>query len=267
MKGKPIQGWLQMNDVGTAIELFPKRSLARDKGPLYRQLADIIREPIFNGAFPVGSELPKEAIIGERFGISLITVRRALRDLEADGLIKKRSAKPAVVTSAQPPVSLSWTFKNFADMAAFTKDAHLKIKSYRQERSAALQRHFGLGKDQPGFCLRSILCVGTHKKAQITTYFPPDIGEQLKREDFSDVLIFRSVQRRLNITMVVAHCTVKAEIADETLAVDLGVATGSAILAVEMLYQSSDQRNVEFTIARHPADIFSITYDAPNNIV
>ena len=255
-----------MDDAGTTIDLFAKRALERDKGPLYRQLADILREPIFKGAFPVGSELPKEAIIGERFGVSLITVRRALRDLEDDGLIKKRSAKPAVVTSTQPPVSLSWTFENFSDMAAFTRDAHLKIKSYRHESAAVLQRHFGLGKDEPGYCLRSVLCVGTHRKAQITTYFPPEIGGQMKRDDFNDVLIFRSVQKRLNITMVVAHCTVKAEIADEAVAADLGVAVGSAILAVEMLYQSSDQRNVEFTIARHPADIFSITYDAPNNM-
>ena len=41
---------------------------------------------------------------------------------------------------------------------------------------------------------------------------------------------------------------------------------GSAILAVEMMYQSADQRNVEFSIARHPADMFSITYDAPNDL-
>ena len=255
-----------MNELQSTIDLLPKRLLARAQGPLYRQLADILREPIASGAFPVGGELPKEAIIAERFGVSLITVRQALRDLEADGLIRKRSAKPAVVTSPSPPVTLSWTFKNFADMAAFTKDAELKVKSYRKETSPVLSRHFGLGKDEPGYCLRSLLTVGKQKKAQITTYFPPDLGAQLQKEDFNDVLIFRAVQRRLNIRMAVAHCTVRAEIADDVVAADLGVAKGSAILAVEMLYQSADQRNVEFSIARHPAEMFSITYDAPNDL-
>lgn len=250
-----------------AIDTLPKRTLLRAQGPLYRQLADILRAPIIGGSFPVGSELPKEAVIADRFGVSLITVRQALRDLEADGLIRKRSAKPAVVTSASPPVTLSWTFKNFNDMAAFTKDAELKIKSYRKESSPLLQRHFGLEKDEQGYCLRSILSVGKQRKAQVTTYFPPHLGSQLTKDDFNDVLIFRAVQRRLNIRMAVAHCTVRAEIADETVAADLNVAVGSAILAVEMLYQSSDQSNVEFSIARHPADIFSITYDAPNDLV
>lgn len=253
-----------MNEL--AIDILPKRTLLRANGPLYRQLADILREPIVNGSFPVGGELPKEAVIAERFGVSLITVRQALRDLESDGLIRKRSAKPAIVTSNTPPVTLSWTFKNFADMAAFTKDASLKIKSYRKESSPLLQRHFGLGKDEQGYCLRSLLMVGKQRKAQVTTYFPPHIGTQLTKDDFNEVLIFNAVQRRLNIHMAVAHCTVRAEVADEAVAADLKVPVGSAILAVEMLYQSSDQANVEFSIARHPADLFSITYDAPNDL-
>jgi GntR family transcriptional regulator len=88
----------------------------------------------------------------------------------------------------------------------------------------------------------------------------------LKREDFSDVLIFRSVQRHLGLRLDVAHVTVRAEIADEAVAADLGIGLGSAVLTVEMLYQSADQRSIEFSVARHPADIFSITYDAPNDL-
>lgn len=255
-----------MDQSTPTIDILPRRALGRSNGPLYRQLADILREPIANGAFPVGGELPKEAAIAEHFGISLITVRQALRDLEADGLIKKRSAKPAVVAARSPSVNLSWKFKNFADMAAFTKDAQLVVKSYRKERSPLLQRHFDVGKDEAGYCLRGILSIGEQKRAQITSYFPPAIGAKLKREDFCDVLIFRSVQRHLGLRLEVAHVTVRAETADEVVASDLGVAPGSAILTVEMLYQSADQHSVEFTIARHPADLFSITYDAPNDL-
>lgn len=255
-----------MDKLASPLDHLPNRTLARAQGPLYRQLADILREPIASGTYPVGSELPKEALIAERFGVSLITVRQALRDLEADGLIRKRSAKPAVVTARNPSVNLSWTFKNFADMAAFTKDAQLKVKSYRKESVLAAQRHFGMAKDEAVYCLRSVLAVGRQRKAQITTFFPPDVGSRLAREDFTDVLIFQSVQRRLGIRMAVAHCTVRAEVADERVANDLDIAVGAPVLTVEMLYQSADQRNVEFSIARHPADLFSITYDAPNDM-
>src|SRR5688572_20216847 len=216
-----------MDEHVSTIDLLPRRSLARAQGPLYRQLAEILREPIASGAFPVGGELPKEAVLAEKFGVSLITVRQALRELEAGGLIKKRSAKPAIVTAAAPPVTLSWTFNNFNDMAAFTKDAELRIKSYKLESSPVLEQHFGLAKGKKSHCLRSVLAVGKQRKAQITTFFPPAIGSQLKKEDFNDALIFMAVQRRLNIRMVVAHCTVRAEIADKAVAADLGVEVGS----------------------------------------
>ncbi len=255
-----------MNQHVANLGLLPKRVLGRAAGPLYRQLADLLRKPIEDGNFSVGSELPKEARIAEHFGVSLITVRQALRELEAEGLIKKRSAKPAVVAARNPSVNLSWNFKNFADMAAFTRDAQLKVKSYRKEKSPLPHRHFGLGDDEQGYCLRSILSVGKQRKAQITTYFPPDIGERFTRDDFTDVLIFQSVQRLLGLRLVVAHVTVRAEVADEAVAADLGIAVGSPVLTVEMLYQSEDQRNIEFSVARHPADMFSITYDAPNDL-
>jgi GntR family transcriptional regulator len=248
------------------LELLPNRPLLRSNGPLYRQLAEMLREPIASGAFPIGAELPKEADIGARFGVSLITVRQALRDLEANGLIRKRSAKPAVVAAKSPPVSLSWKFENFADMATYTKDARLRIKSYRQEASPVFQRVFGLAPGIGGYCLRAVLEVAGEKKAQVTSYFPPVVGERLGRGDFDDVLIFQSVQRHLGLRLAVAHVTVRAETADDAVAADLKRTRGSAILAVEMLYQSAEQQNIEFTVARHPADIFSITYDAPNDL-
>lgn len=255
-----------MDDRASSFDMLPNRALLRSNGPLYRQLADVLREPIASGALPIGSELPKEAEIGERFGVSLITVRQALRDLEADGLIRKRSAKPAVVVATAPPLGLSWTLQNFADIAAFAKDAELRITSYRRDSSPLLKRVFGLAEGESGYRLRGVLATGDEKKAQVTTYFPPDIGRRLARTDFDDVLIFQSVQRHLGIRLEVAHVTVRAEVADADVAADLDRPEGSAVLVVEMLYQSTDQRRIEFTIARHPADNYSLTYDAPNDL-
>jgi len=255
-----------MNDRVSDLEWLPGRVLVRANGPLYRQLAEALRRPIENGDFAVGAELPKEAEIGQHFGVSLITVRQALRDLEAEGFIRKRSAKPAIVVANAPAGGLSWTMKNFADIAAFAKGAELRVKSYRRDASPVMQRVFGLADGESGFCLRGVLRDGKTRKAQVTSYFPPEIGRRLSRGDFDDALIFQSVQRHLGIRLEVAHVTVRAEIASAAVAADLDRVEGSAILVVEMLYQSADQRKIEFTVARHPADIYRITFDAPNDL-
>jgi len=247
------------------LSSLPARQLLRHDGPLYRQLAAILRAPIVDGSYPVGTELPKEAEIADRFGISLITVRQALRELETDGLIRKRAAKPAVVAARAPTPKLSSAFRNFADIAAYTKDARLEIKSYRRELAEAPRAAFDLAEGDVSYCLRSILVVGGRPEAQITTWFQPEIGKRLKRSDFDDVLIFRAVERHLGLRLSGARISVRAETADQEIARDLDYAEGAPVLAMEMLYRALDRQPVELTIARHRADVFSLVYDAPND--
>jgi GntR family transcriptional regulator len=247
------------------LAFMPARRLLREQGPLYRQLTAILREPILDGSYPVGAELPKEAAIADRFGISLITVRQALRELESDGLIRKRAAKPAVVASRRPAAKLSSAFRNFADMAAYTRDARLEIKSYRQQIADVPRLAFNLDAGEASYCLRSILVVGDRREAHITTWFPPEIGVRLKRKDFDDVLIFRAFEKHLGIRLSGARITVRAELADREVAGDLAYPEGAPVLAMEMLYRTLDQRPVELTVARHRADVFNLVYDAPND--
>lgn len=256
---------LTMTDPSAETTLFPRRSLARRNGPLYQQVADLIRDLIASGALPVGSELPKEAQIEQYLDVSLITVRRALRELEDAGLIRKRSAKPAIVIAQNPTSSNGWKFKTFDDLTTFTRDAVLRVMSYRKETAPVLQKHFGMAKNEAGYCLRGYLAIGDQRKTLVTTYFPPDIGARLSIGDFTDVLIFHTLERCLGLKVERALATVRAEVAETAVARDLEVAVGSPILAIEMLYRTADERNVELTISRNPAELFSLNYDISLN--
>ena len=240
--------------------------LTRDHGPLYRQLASRLREPISDRVLLPGSPLPREADLASRFGVSLITVRQALRDLEGEGLIKKRTAKPAIVAE-QKTRSKPLEFQSFAAIAASSVDRRLVIKSYRKEHSALACEAFGLPAATACYCLRAVLLVNDQPITQTAFYFPPAIGSRLKRADFDDVVVFRAVQRHLGIKLSRAQIKVRAEIADEALAKALGYETGGPILATEMLYFSSTGEPVELTVSRNRADLFSITYDAPNDLL
>lgn len=250
-----------------SLESFMPRALSRDDGPLYRQLAVILREPIANGTLVPGTSLPREADIADRFSVSLITVRQALRDLENDGLIKKRAAKPAIVVAPEAPVMPSFAFRSFAQIADSTKGRALEIHSYRKERSTAASAAFGLKPDESCHCLRATLHQKDGPTGQTTFYFPPAIGARLKRTDFDDVVVFRAVQRHLGIQLSGAKITVRADIADEALAKTLDYKVGGPILVIEMLYLSTAGEPVELTINKNRADLFSLSYDAPNDLV
>ena len=241
--------------------------LSRADGLLYRQLAALLREPIAKGIYPTGSELPTESAIGARFGVSLITVRHALRELEGEGLIRKRTAKAAIVADPQRVSIPSFDLERFSDIGANTSGGRLDIKSYRRERSKLASETFGLQRDIACHCLRGVLIVRDEPMAQITIYFPPEIGSRLKRADFDDVVVFHSLQRHLGIRFARARTTLSAELADADLARDLDYPEGAPVLRLQLTYLTTDDAPVELTIARHRADRFHITLNIRNDEV
>ena len=68
---------------------------------LHRQIFLVLREEISRGLFADGV-LPKEEALCERFGVSRITVRRALSDLAALGVVERRHGRGTFVVG--PPV-------------------------------------------------------------------------------------------------------------------------------------------------------------------
>jgi len=58
--------------------------------PLYQQIYDQLRRRIESAYYTRGSALPAESKLVEEFGVSLITVRRALHELALDGLVESR---------------------------------------------------------------------------------------------------------------------------------------------------------------------------------
>jgi len=57
---------------------------------LHRQLFIVLRDEITRGVYAETGALPKEEALCERFGVSRITVRRALADLAALGMVERR---------------------------------------------------------------------------------------------------------------------------------------------------------------------------------
>ena len=109
-----------------ALLALQPEPLSREHGPLYRQLTMRLRAPIDTGKLAPGHPLPREADLAGRFGVSLITVRQALRDLEGEGLIKKRTAKPAIVATP-PSRNKALEFQSLSAIAASTRAAFFSI--------------------------------------------------------------------------------------------------------------------------------------------
>ncbi len=246
-----------------ATRPFAPRRLSRAGGPLYRQAAAQLRAAIGAGRIGVGADLPTEAALAAGFGVSLITIRHALRELEQEGMIRKRAAKAAVVVASAPSQPAARPLNSIEDVVAATSGAELRIGSFGPRRSAEAAAIFGLDAGTELHCLRGRLLSDGAPLSEITIYFPPEIGARLSRTDFDDVVVFRSVERRLGIRLHGARITVTAELADAALARSLEIEEGGPVLVSRMLWRDAAGAPVELTIARHRADRYSLSYDFP----
>ncbi|MDQ3342889.1 MAG: GntR family transcriptional regulator, partial [Actinomycetota bacterium] len=59
-------------------------------GRISELIVDQMRQLILGGELSTGDRLPPERELAERFGVSRVTVRDALRTLEAQGLLEIR---------------------------------------------------------------------------------------------------------------------------------------------------------------------------------
>lgn len=66
---------------------------------LYIEIAQQIKEDIFQGKYPVGTMLPTETEFENLFDVSKITIRKAIELLAIDGFVKKQSGKGTEVVS------------------------------------------------------------------------------------------------------------------------------------------------------------------------
>jgi GntR family transcriptional regulator len=81
--------------------------------PLYEKAKRHMSEAILMGEWPPGTVLPNETTLAQMFGIAVGTVRRAMSDLVAEGLLSRRRKTGTVVTGRSPHHSMRIFFQYF----------------------------------------------------------------------------------------------------------------------------------------------------------
>ena len=88
--------------------------------PLHRQLFLVLHDEIARGAIPAGDALPTEEELCDQFGVSRITVRRALADLAHQGYITRRQGVGSFVREHKP-TGRQATGRSYMDQLAQTQ--------------------------------------------------------------------------------------------------------------------------------------------------
>lgn len=107
--------------------------------PLYEQIKSTIDRRIETEEWPANFQVPSEEDLADEFGTSRLTVRRALRELQTDGVLLRVQGRGTFVIGPRMQCAV-FSLPDIAEEVASTGGAH----------SCQLLQHSVLGRDSPG---------------------------------------------------------------------------------------------------------------------
>ncbi|WP_197382568.1 GntR family transcriptional regulator [Mycolicibacterium mengxianglii] len=229
---------------------------ARPTDPRYLQVAHTLRQEIVEGVYPVGSQLPTEHALCERFSVSRYTVREALRRLREDNLVSSRPRAGTLVVPRTSTGSYAQDVMSINDLLAFASGALFVIESNRMVTvDDELSARTGLRAGQSWLAVRGYrrsdgaaypVC---HTEYYINRAFAA-VGRMLQRHNGP---IFPLIEDMFGRTVVGVHQEISAVLMPADVAIELKVDAGSAALELRRTYTTSDGEVAQVTINTHPA--------------
>jgi GntR family transcriptional regulator len=145
----------------------------------YQRIAETLRQAIARGDYAQGRRLPTEAELSTQYNLSRQTVRRALQEIVADGLVYRVRGRGTFVAPAAPRGRYVRTFGSVNDLLALATDTMMQTVeplARRVDVEAAGRLH--LDSDHVMSCAFLRLHEGV-PFSLTRVYLPPEIGRRV----------------------------------------------------------------------------------------
>lgn len=154
----------------------------------FAQVKQHLRDALSSGRFAPGDRLPSEAELVAQFGVSRMTVGRALRELQAEGLVDRVQGVGSF--AAQPHrMASTLTIRDLHDEIAERGGRHrAEVKLARQETaSAQVAQQLGVAEGAPVFHTILVHFDGDRPLQCEDRFVNPDAAPDYLRQDFTQV--------------------------------------------------------------------------------
>jgi len=237
---------------------------AATRVPLYRQISDTLLEGIRGGKFPVGSFLPGELDLINRYHASRHTIREALRVLEDMGLVKRQRGRGTLVLSTDANPAFVQTVKSPSELFSYPDTSQFRlISDQRIHADKVLARDLNCAVGQEWVRISGLRTLEGDRLpiCWADVYVIPEYGSIAQRLGGSSRPVYEMIAESFKESIEKISVRVTAGEISEQKASALGVEPGSPSLSVSRFYQGNGGRVFEVSISEHPASNFSYTFE------
>lgn len=232
--------------------------------PRYQEISERLLSDIAEGKFPVGSMLPTELELCDRFDVSRFTIREALRRLHDKGMLLRRRGSGTVVRSLEPHATFIQALSSMSEMLQYPPETQIKALRSQSltanaEQSRLLNCAVGKkweriscvrwleGSDSP-FCWTDVYVLPLYKDVLGL------IGSE--RKPVFELLIDKYGETVANVRVEMSASRVTDEMADA-----LSVDPDTPAMTIVRRYIGKRDRTFEVSVSVHPEDRFTYALD------
>jgi GntR family transcriptional regulator len=226
--------------------------------PLYYQLYQRLKKKIIEGQWQSEDRLPSEHDLCDTYGISRLTVRKALEELFREGHITRTRGKGTFVSEKKRE-------ENLTTLQGFTQEV---LKKGQTTSSTVLDNRliqappevlqpFIISEDTPVILLKRLRYVDQLPMALEKAYINPNTSSRVLKilnMDWAHDSIYRFFQEDLGITLEYADETIEVTHPTEEDAALLKIHTQESVILRRRFTYSGQEDCIEYVISLYRAD-------------
>ncbi len=227
--------------------------------PLYRQIADHLKEAITSSVFAPGDRMPTEDELGAGYKVSRVTVRQALKRLEEDKYIVRKAGRGTYVAEQKISRMLSGNVSSFTLMCRSlgTVPGARTLRKCLEEPTQELAEDLRLQSGEPVFTVQRVRYSNDEPVVIETDYFPAAF-DFLMDEDLNHNSLYGLINERKGIRFTRASRDIEIVYASRSEAALLNVHPGYPLLRIEGLTESEDGSVTTCSVQLYLGDKFKL---------
>jgi GntR family transcriptional regulator len=220
--------------------------------PRYREIADDLVARLRGGGYAVGAMLPTEVELCEAYKVSRHTVREALRQLEAEGLVTRRQGSGTTVAATHRRDRFVQSVTDVRELLQYPENTRLFVLRARpvELEGEAWLRVEGVRRVR---LTAAPICV-------VTLLIRPEYEAVLDDIGVLPGPVYGLIERRFGLRVGRVKLELSACGVAEDAAALLEVEGGAHALVTRRSYLDGDGRVFEVSEAIHPAERFTYQF-------
>ncbi len=223
---------------------------------LYAQVESVLSSEIGSRSLKSGDRLPTEDDLMARFGVSRITVRRAIQNLVSRGLVEIQRGRGTFVASPKITQELTELSGFVEDMQAVGRKATARLIGKKiVTASEIVARELAIPKGTRAVKIERVRIGDGVPISFDETYLPLELGKKVMRNNLAVEPIFSLLERKYNIPLIEAEYKMEAVAAGPEIAAALHVEPGSPMFLIERTSYSTGAKPVDYEKLYYRGDL------------